>query len=159
MSCFKSNAQSSANPLVKIFDPISDPIGIQTSDGTIQYFLEIKDLVRSIKTRFPEVAQVESIQLKTIKTQQYLVFKCRPLNNAETGIYMALLTQKDQQGKIFMAKETNICSGCAECSFAAEGGCICNEKAPPDNPSWQGKCTHTISDAIGLARITLETQN
>lgn len=140
----------------QFFDPQRDPIGVVQGDGSFLLIVSEAVLTRSLKSFMPQIGIIQKVVKQKIRGQEHIVFECRNINEPDKSLFVAIQLKKDEAGNVFADKQYNICSGnpCGDCKFTT-GGCICAEQASSEDPTRIGSCNHTVSDRMGLARVTL----
>ncbi len=136
------------------FDPATDPIGVMQTDGSFLLTISESLLSKALKKVIPDIGIIQKVVKQKIHKGDFIVFECRKVDTLEQSLYIAIPLKKSENGQIFIEAGYNTCSGspCSNCKFSANG-CICEEQAPADNPTQIGRCNHTVSSKVALAKI------
>ncbi len=136
------------------FDPATDPIGMMQSDGSFLLTISESLLSKALKKVIPDIGIIQKVVKQKINKGDFIVFECRKVDTLEQSLYIAIPLKKSENGQIYIEAGYNTCSGspCSNCKFSANG-CICEEQAPADNPTQIGRCNHTMSSKVALAKI------
>jgi hypothetical protein len=143
-------------PVKTVFEPETDPIGLVQRDGSFLLTTSEALLSKSLKKVFPDVGIIQKVIKQKIHNGDFIVFECRNIDTLEKSLYIAIPLKKAENGQVFIAEGYHTCSGspCSNCKFSANG-CVCEEQAPADNPTQIGRCNHTVSSRVGLAKVSV----